>query len=82
MLCSLFERMRRGNIYGGACAGQHVSIKVSLVVLSYSKPSYLSHTVAGHGHTQGAKIHNGKYTLSDENIGSFVREKVESVIYE
>lgn len=63
-------------MYGGACAGQHVSINVSLAILSYSKPSYLSHTVASHGHTQGAKIHNGKYTLSDENISSFVGDEV------
>ena len=63
-------------MYGGACAGQRVSINVSLVVLSSSESSYLSHTVASHSQTQGAKIHNGKYPLSDKNIGSFVRKEV------
>lgn len=76
MLCSLFERMRRGNMYGGACASQHVSINVSLVVPSYCKASYLSHTIASHSHTQGAKVHNSKYTLGDENVGSLVGEEV------
>lgn len=74
MLCSLFERMRRGNMYGGACHVQHISLNVSLAVLPFSNASYLSHPVASHCHTQGAKIHNSKCTLSDENIFSFVRD--------
>ena len=63
-------------MYGGACADQHVPIGLSLISLSCIKSSYLSHTVASHSHTQGAKIHNSKYALSNEDIGSLFREEV------
>ena len=53
-----------------------VSTYPSLAFLSYPNPSYLSHTVASHSHTQDAKVHNGKSTLSDKDIPSFVRDEV------
>lgn len=69
-------------MYGGACPSQHMPTNVSLAFLSYSETSYLSHTVASHGHTQGGKIHNSKCTLSDKDIRSFIRDEVQSVVYE
>ena len=79
MLCSLFERMRRGNTYGGTYRSQHVPMNTSLALRCMP---YLGHSVASHNHTQSAKIHDSKCTLSDENVRSFVRNQVESIIDE
>ena len=49
---------------------------------SISKTPYLSLTVASHGRTQGAKVHNSERTLSNEDIPSFVRDEVQSVVDE
>lgn len=69
-------------MYGGACPSQHVLLNVSLAFCRIRKISYPGHTIASHSHTQGAKIHNSKCTLSNKNIRSFVSDQVQSVVYE
>ena len=82
MLCSRFERMSRGKMYGGACTDQQETHVECIAGSSAVLHIYLGHTIASHCRTQGAQIHDGECALRDEYVCSLARDDVESIVYE